>query len=1541
MYKTIRRQTGLFLLGASSLAFSQEFPNVPQTPGEFLSHVAPEMGRLAIIDILDGHVVTIPEGPGSPQNSDLLIRSWDISDPRNPVVTGFHGDTPHPFQAHGLVKNGYELFVGSFPDSAIILNPLNGAISRERAITTPREIRLTKSGMAHPYSARDFWSYGDVSGNTTLRINGVPLAEWDHVGDTGVIGFANFMGDILIYGSDQERTGVASYDISDPTNPVLLDILNTPEQHPTITRNVFRNGQVETESVDYGIGGYWNEIYGHYLVFARREENPGIQVVDFSDPTDLKLHCEFFVRDPIHGISLDGTENPMYVGFQDEYAFAERYKINIETCELELVFDELGARAEMSQYSRPIGNLLLAGGTSNFRIQPPENPAGLSIWAHQAEPDTRAPFVSHHIPQVNRTNYPITAPISIHIPETLRSETIIPGETLSVTEVGGEQIDINYVLSHTGMLTIYAAEPPGDPLDGWLLDNTTYEVRLAGIEDAVRNAMPEYTFRFSTGSTISGGAVPTPDPTPDPTAIPTPDNTPAPDATPTETPLIAPSPLPTQTPIVIITPEPTPTEVPGPNFAPIINSIETDPELILIDELFTVTVNASDPNGDTLEYQFEFDSIESEWTQSNSMSFSSSTTGTKRLLVRIRDGRASTLASRPILIRAVLVDSFNHSLNSSPVACDADNGLAWAVNPDNDTVSEIAVTDREKASEFNVGDKPQNVAVDSEGNVWVTLRNDDQVRIFRPDGELLDTVIFDYGSSPYGIVMSPSKETAYVSLYGSGEVARINTETRSFFPNNRFIGLGPTASAMALSEDGRTLLVTRFISDINWGEVWRIDTQDWRLTNTIELFKNFRQDEIDEGSGVPNYLASIVIHPFGERAYVVGKKDNVDRGLIYGGIDLSNENTVRSMLATIDLTTNEELENEQLDIDNADSPSGLAISPRGDFLFATVQGINEVQVFDLFSSFEQIPVDDESEFPSGAAPQGLCVDAAANVLVSKNFTDRTASLYDITEYEDGSLSPTTINTVEQEVLENEVLLGQQIFYSADERISGVNHYFSCATCHIDGGHDGRTLDFTGRGEGLRNTTSLLGRMGTKFGPVHWSANFDEIQDFENDIRNNFGGDGLIRNQAEFDAAEDPLGLPKAGISPELDALAAYVSSLGKESLPKSPHRQANGANSANAELGRTIFSELGCNECHRGQPYTDGDVHDVGTLREYSGNRLNAELPGIKTPSLLGAFDSAPYLHDGSAAAIEDVFTAIGGTVYQAEDAAIFSGSPGTVNGSDYLRKNGGVGLLGESQTVIQFNVDSPSAGVGYIRFRYAGLLSNTERDVRYVVNGNTDDIQLVTLQHLPALSNGENGSTLETSAMQVALVEGNNTIFMSYPGGSGETTGITIDDLTVSTPDDVANASAHNVAASLSDSDMNNLVQFVLELDTQNAPNDDDEFIIGPVETPIPVPTPSALPAPTAAPEPDATPTGAPAPEPLPTSTNQPINVPTSAPDQGGDGGAGNEGEDDNQATGDDGGGDGLITGANSGGGGSINLFILLLMSGLLLARTRKHFNY
>jgi cytochrome c peroxidase len=77
--------------------------------------------------------------------------------------------------------------------------------------------------------------------------------------------------------------------------------------------------------------------------------------------------------------------------------------------------------------------------------------------------------------------------------------------------------------------------------------------------------------------------------------------------------------------------------------------------------------------------------------------------------------------------------------------------------------------------------------------------------------------------------------------------------------------------------------------------------------------------------------------------------------------------------------------------------------------------------------------------------------------------------------------------------------GKQLFYDARDTRLARDRYLSCASCHNDGDSDGRVWDLTSMGEGLRNTINLRGRAAGQ-GRLHWSNNFDELQDFEGQIR---------------------------------------------------------------------------------------------------------------------------------------------------------------------------------------------------------------------------------------------------------------------------------------------------------------------------------------------------------------------------------------------------------------------------------------------------------
>jgi cytochrome c peroxidase len=260
-------------------------------------------------------------------------------------------------------------------------------------------------------------------------------------------------------------------------------------------------------------------------------------------------------------------------------------------------------------------------------------------------------------------------------------------------------------------------------------------------------------------------------------------------------------------------------------------------------------------------------------------------------------------------------------------------------------------------------------------------------------------------------------------------------------------------------------------------------------------------------------------------------------------------------------------------------------------------------------------------------------------LYVKNYTGRTVSAIDISGWmHEGAQNPDiqSINTVAVDKFNNEELLGLKLFYQARNPDISPEGYISCASCHAGGGNDGMTWDVTHMGEGLRNTMSLNGASGTRFGDLHWSGNFDEVQDFEIQIEKLNGGEGLISG-VTF-TTQSPLTLATSGQSADLDALATYVNSLGKDRVKRSPYRTYTGSLTEAAERGRNVFNNNGCADCHAGAAFRDGLRHDVGTTKASSGTRLGgAALTEIRTPSLIQLWETGPFFHDGSAETLQDV----------------------------------------------------------------------------------------------------------------------------------------------------------------------------------------------------------------------------------------------------------------------------------------------------------------
>ena len=400
-------------------------------------------------------------------------------------------------------------------------------------------------------------------------------------------------------------------------------------------------------------------------------------------------------------------------------------------------------------------------------------------------------------------------------------------------------------------------------------------------------------------------------------------------------------------------------------------------------------------------------------------------------------------------------------------------------------------------------------------------------------------------------------------------------------------------------------------------------------------------DSESSGRGLPNYLQSVTISPSGKSAAVPSKTDNVFRGTFRDGKSLNFENAVRTVVSIMDLENNPatDVMSYRRDINNSDMANSAVYTSNGDWIFIA-QHNNKVSLYDALNYNANTMIDIDS---AGITPQGLAIKPDNQRLYVWNFMSRTIDTIDITSV--GATNnfdrKSSVNAQTSELLLSNILAGKKVFYNSTDARMSRDEYIACSTCHLEGGADETVFDFTDGGEGLRNTITLLGRRGMGHGPVHWSANFDEIQDFEHPIRSLFGGTGFMTDtQFNSGTRNTPLGDTKAGITTELDNMAAYVASLTV--VPMSPFRNADGTLTAAAEAGRQAFVANNCASCHSGRDFTDSVSrarHDVGTLGAGSGNRLGGTLDGIDTPTLLGIWNTAPYLHDGSAATLAAVLT--------------------------------------------------------------------------------------------------------------------------------------------------------------------------------------------------------------------------------------------------------------------------------------------------------------
>ncbi|HJL14847.1 MAG TPA: PKD domain-containing protein [Sandaracinaceae bacterium LLY-WYZ-13_1] len=555
------------------------------------------------------------------------------------------------------------------------------------------------------------------------------------------------------------------------------------------------------------------------------------------------------------------------------------------------------------------------------------------------------------------------------------------------------------------------------------------------------------------------------------------------------------------------------------------------------------------------------------------------------------------------------------------------------VSPDSDELAIFSFA----GGAFELVDRVETAAEPRTVTVWngrwaVVCQAGAEVRLHDADGAAAGAVALPPASRPYGAVALDG--ALFVSLQATGELARMEGDALAA----RVPAIADARGVAALP-DGR-LAVTRWRSRDDEGQL-AVLAPDGTEREIWSLAYDPQPGSDTESGGVPSYLEQLAVAPTGRLAVVPSLQAAIGEGLFRSPRALTHETTVRASVSFLDPRDGAEDFDRRKLWDDRGLAAAAAFSSRGDYLFLAMRGSRAVERFDVLSRTQAGTI-----LEVGLAPQGLALSGDDRWLFVDAYLSRELVVYDVSDPSALPSEAARLPIPSSEPLDETILRGKILFNDAADPRLGRDSYIACAHCHLEGMGDHRTWDFTDRGEGLRNTIDLLGRAGVGHGALHWSANFDEVQDFEHDLRGPFRGTGLMDDE-DFHAGtrDETLGDPKAGVSEDLDALAAYVSSLD-EHLP-SPFRDADGSLPEAAARGRRVFADAGCGTCHAGDALTDsgfeGDgtprLHDVGTLAEGSGERLGGPLVGIDTPTLHGLWQGAPYLHDGSAATLREVFT--------------------------------------------------------------------------------------------------------------------------------------------------------------------------------------------------------------------------------------------------------------------------------------------------------------
>jgi len=545
----------------------------------------------------------------------------------------------------------------------------------------------------------------------------------------------------------------------------------------------------------------------------------------------------------------------------------------------------------------------------------------------------------------------------------------------------------------------------------------------------------------------------------------------------------------------------------------------------------------------------------------------------------------------------------------------------WVACEASSTVNIIDTATRKKVAEIPVGGQPNDVAFSPDGRrAFVSNRLDDNVSVVDVASRAVVATI-ETGDEPHGVLVDREGKLLYVLNTSIDNISVFNLAT---LKEIKRLSASRSPWSLAQSPDGKNILVThvlsRFVSERSpaMSEVSVIDGESAMVRDRLL-------------APAANLLQGVAWNPSGEYAVVtlMRTKNLVPMTRINRGWTISNGLGIIWRDGTVDQVL---LDQNHLCFPD---PSDVCITPDGRFALVTSSSTDRVAVVDLdrliallknaSASDRQHVIPNHLGLPSEfivkhistqTCPKGIVCSTDGAYAYAACMLDDSVSVIDLKKLE-------LVGSIDlggsRELTKRR--RGEKIFHSA--KLS-FKRQFSCSSCHPDGHIDGIVYDIEDDGLGMGPIDNRTLRGVNDMAPYKW-----------------IGINPSLKRQcgprlAVFITRIQPLN-PQ-----QLDDLHYYLCSIPRppnryrklgEDLTEAQRRGKAMFERSRRNDGSLIPATGRCNNCHPPPLYTDGKIHDVGTKFAYDRDGK------FDAPHLLNIYDSAPYLHNGIAKTLEEIWT--------------------------------------------------------------------------------------------------------------------------------------------------------------------------------------------------------------------------------------------------------------------------------------------------------------